>query len=39
VPVIDTPPPTPQWSATSDEIRAIAYEYLALAYNRAKGWL
>ena len=39
VPVVDTPPATPQWSATLDQLRAISYEYMATAYNRYKGWL
>lgn len=39
VPVVDTPPARMQWGATADQIRAIAYEYLAIAYNRSKGWL
>lgn len=39
VPVVDTPPVNPQWAASVDEIRAISYEYLAIVYNRAKGWL
>jgi glycosyltransferase involved in cell wall biosynthesis/uncharacterized SAM-binding protein YcdF (DUF218 family) len=39
VPVIDTPPATPRWDASLDDIKAISYEYLAIAYNRAKGWL
>ena len=39
VPVVDTPPATPQWSTNLDQIRAIAYEYLAIVYNRWKGWL
>jgi glycosyltransferase involved in cell wall biosynthesis/uncharacterized SAM-binding protein YcdF (DUF218 family) len=39
VPVVDTPPGDPQWSANLDQIRAIGYEYLAIVYNRAKGWL
>ena len=39
VPVVDTPPARPQWSATTDQIRTIAYEYMAIAYNRTKGWL
>lgn len=39
VPVVDTPPAEPQWSASVDEITAIGYEYAAIVYNRAKGWL
>jgi hypothetical protein len=39
VPVVDTPPATMQWSASLDQIETIGYEYLAIAYNRAKGWL
>jgi uncharacterized SAM-binding protein YcdF (DUF218 family)/glycosyltransferase involved in cell wall biosynthesis len=39
VPAVDTPPATPQWAASIDQIRAIGYEYLAIAYNRARGWL
>jgi uncharacterized SAM-binding protein YcdF (DUF218 family) len=39
VPVIDTPPASPQWRASVDQIEVIAYEYLAIAYNRLKGWL
>jgi hypothetical protein len=39
VPVVDTPPGDPQWSADLDQIKAIGYEYLAIVYNRAKGWL
>jgi glycosyltransferase involved in cell wall biosynthesis/uncharacterized SAM-binding protein YcdF (DUF218 family) len=39
VPVVDTPPAIPQWHASLDQIKAIAYEYLAIAYNRSKGWL
>jgi glycosyltransferase involved in cell wall biosynthesis/uncharacterized SAM-binding protein YcdF (DUF218 family) len=39
VPVVDTPPAVPQWHADLDEIRAIGYEYLAIAYDRARGWL
>jgi uncharacterized SAM-binding protein YcdF (DUF218 family) len=39
VPVVDTPSATPSWDASLDEIKAISYEYLAIAYNRAKGWL
>lgn len=39
VPVVDTPPARPQWSATADQVKAIAYEYLAIAYNRFKRWL
>jgi uncharacterized SAM-binding protein YcdF (DUF218 family) len=39
VPVVDTPPVTPQWTATVDQIRAIAYEYTAIGYNWAKGRL
>jgi hypothetical protein len=38
VPVVDTPPATVQWGASLDQIKAIAYEYLAILYNRAKGW-
>jgi uncharacterized SAM-binding protein YcdF (DUF218 family) len=39
VPVIDTPPSSPRWSATVDDIEAIGYEYVAIAYNWAKGRL
>jgi uncharacterized SAM-binding protein YcdF (DUF218 family) len=39
IPVVDTPPVRPQWTATIDQIRAISYEYLAIIYNRARGWL
>lgn len=39
VPVVDTPPPTAQWSADVAQIRSIVYEYLAIAHNRMKGWL
>ena len=39
VPVVDTPPAAPQWTATGDDVRAIGYEYLAVAYDRARGWL
>lgn len=37
--VMDTPPSNPRWSATVDQIKAIAYEYAAIAYNYMKGWL
>ena len=37
--VIDTPPATPQWSATIDQIRIILYEYSAIAYNCMQGRL
>lgn len=37
--VVDTPPSNPQWSATVDQIKAITYEYAAIAYNRLRGWL
>lgn len=39
VPVVDTPPASPQWTATLDQVEAIGYEYLAIVYNRFKGWL
>lgn len=39
VPVVDTPPESPQWNANVDQIKAVAYEYLAVVHNRAKGWL
>jgi len=39
VPVVDTPRQTPQWRATVDQMNVISYEYLAIAYNRWKGWL
>jgi uncharacterized SAM-binding protein YcdF (DUF218 family) len=39
VPVVDTPPANPQWYADLAQIKAIAYEYLAIAYNLSKGWL
>lgn len=38
-PVIDTPPATPQWSSSVDQIRIIIYEYAAIAYNWMRGWL
>jgi len=37
--VIDTPPADPQWSASIDQIRIIAYEYIAIVYNWLRGWL
>jgi len=37
--VIDTPSATPQWSASVDQIRIIAYEYIAIVYNWLRGWL
>jgi len=37
--VIDTPPVTPQWSASVDQIRVITYEYAAIAYNWLQGRL
>ena len=39
VPVVDTPPSRPQWTAELKQLRAIGYEYLAIAYNRYQGWL
>ncbi len=39
VPVVDSPPAAMQWSASVDQLKAIGYECLALAYNRIKGWL
>jgi hypothetical protein len=39
VPVVDSPPETPQWTATRDQVTAVGYEYLAIAYNWAKGWI
>jgi hypothetical protein len=39
VPVVDTPPQQLQWSASLDQIRAIAYEYMAIIYNRSQGRL
>ncbi len=37
--VMDTPPSNPQWSATVDQIKVIAYEYMAIGYNYMRGWL
>lgn len=37
--VIDTPPATPQWSASVDQIRVITYEYAAIVYNWCRDWL
>ena len=37
--VIDTPPSSPQWSSSVDQIRIITYEYLAIAYNWLQGGL
>jgi glycosyltransferase involved in cell wall biosynthesis/uncharacterized SAM-binding protein YcdF (DUF218 family) len=39
VSVVDTPPASPRWNANLEEIKAISYEYLAIAYDRTKGWL
>ena len=39
VAVGDTPPARPQWTANLNQLRAIGYEYLAIAYNRYQGWL
>lgn len=39
VPVVDTPDASPRWDATTDQIKAITYEYLAIVNNRLKGWL
>jgi glycosyltransferase involved in cell wall biosynthesis/uncharacterized SAM-binding protein YcdF (DUF218 family) len=39
VEVVDTPPATPQWGATADQVKAISYEYAAIAYNWWNGWL
>lgn len=39
VPVVDTPPVSPQWTGSLDQIKAITYEYLAISYNWTRGWL
>jgi uncharacterized SAM-binding protein YcdF (DUF218 family)/glycosyltransferase involved in cell wall biosynthesis len=36
---MDSPPSTPQWKSNVGEIRVIFYEYLAIAYNRLRGWI
>lgn len=36
---IDSPSLTPQWNVSIGQIRVILYEYLAIVYNRFKGWI
>jgi len=36
---VDTPSSQPQWHASIEQIRVIAYEYAAVVYNWLKGWL
>lgn len=38
-PAVDNPPPEPTWQTNLRTARAIAYEYLALAYYHWKGWV
>jgi uncharacterized SAM-binding protein YcdF (DUF218 family)/glycosyltransferase involved in cell wall biosynthesis len=38
-PVVDTPKQNLEWGATVNQIKAIFYEYLAIAYYRYQGWL
>jgi uncharacterized SAM-binding protein YcdF (DUF218 family)/glycosyltransferase involved in cell wall biosynthesis len=37
--VVDTPKTTPQWRASTDQIKVICYEYAAIVYYWWKGYL